>query len=682
MKVIKRNNIAAFLTLATVLFAFSNASAQFENKWMSVGSLQSWYSEIGSEIEEGYVKIQQYGLQWPAIYQYQSNEASKALWIGATNFTDESGRNYPYKVVHVGPRVNGAGEFFPIKFTTVSKFTPPQVYVDDVPSFLKPVQNDVVDPTMKPDRMLIDVANTQLGLTMTRKIFQFSQQNNNNYIISAYTFTNTGNVNADPKIELPNNTLTGVYFYFQWRLAITRETGFEIGNATRWGINTMDDARGDGAVNIAKYKDPPDQRFRAQFSWQGKYPPFTNYDNIGGPIWNANVPLISKGDTVGRLGAIQFVGVVTLHADKSATDTTDDPNQPSTTNYISSDDPNLESNNSAYNPVRMEYEYKKAMSTGHETPRQANKVQPNGKFDEPTGDPSLGTTGGWTFANGYGPYTIKPGQSVHIVFAEAAAGLNRKTATSVGRKYKEGLITAKQKDDSVLTGMDSLFQTFRRAIANYDNGYDIPEPPLPPKVFNVRSGGNKISLSWSLYNADPNIDYFAIYRADGQYDSTYHLLKKVPATGKLDYSYDDTTPIRGLAYYYYVIAMGKNRLHSSRYYTQTYDLATLKRPPGKSMSDIRVVPNPFNISAAKELGFGDQQPNRLAFFNIPGRCTIKIYTEIGELIKTIVHTDGSGDAYWDSVTSSNQVVVSGIYIAVIHNDETGEQRIVKFVIIR
>lgn len=100
------------------------------------------------------------------------------------------------------------------------------------------------------------------------------------------------------------------------------------------------------------------------------------------------------------------------------------------------------------------------------------------------------------------------------------------------------------------------------------------------------------------------------------------------------------------------------------------------------MDQIRVVPNPYNISAAKSLGFGDQQANRLAFFNIPGRCTIRIYTEIGELIYTINHADGSGDAYWDSVTSSNQLVVSGVYIAVIDNSLTGERKIVKFVVIR
>ncbi len=680
MKLIKRNNIAAILTFAAILFASSKVQAQYENRWMSVGSLQSWYSEIGSEIEEGYVKVQQYGLQWPAIYTLQDMQAAKGFWIGATNFTDEGGINWPYKVVHVGPRVPGTGEFFPQEFKMVSKFDPPQVYVDNVPSFLKPVDNDAVDPTMKPDRMLINVANTQLGITMTRKIYQFSQQNNDNYIISDYTFTNTGNTNGDPAIELPNNTLTGVYFYFQWRLAICANTGYEIGNGTRWGMNTMNDARGDGAANISLYGDPPDQRFRAQFSWHGKFPAFSQYDNIGGPIWTVTTD-ISKGDTVGRLGAPQFVGVVTLHADKSAEDTTDDVNQPSTTNYLSSDDPNLESNNSADNADRMSYEYQTAIAVGHESPRHANKVQPDGKFDEPTGDPALGTTGGFSIANGYGPYTLKPGESVHIVFAEAAAGLNRETAKSVGIKFKKGEITAKQKNDSVLTGMDSLFQTFRRAISNYDNGFNIPQPPLPPKSLNVNSGGDRISLSWSLYSADANIDHFEIYRATGQYDSTYHLLTSVP-NGGTDYTYDDTSPIRGLSYYYYVTAIGKNGLHSSRYYTQTYDAATLKRPPGQSMSDIRVVPNPYNISAAKTLGYGDQQPNRLYFFNIPGRCTIKIYTEIGELVKTIVHTDGSGDAYWDSVTSSNQLVVSGIYIAIVHNDATGEQKIVKFVIIR
>ena len=55
---------------------------------------------------------------------------------------------------------------------------------------------------------------------------------------------------------------------------------------------------------------------------------------------------------------------------------------------------------------------------------------------------------------------------------------------------------------------------------------------------------------------------------------------------------------------------------------------------------------------------------------------------MGELITTVEHTNGTGDDYWDSTTSSRQIVVSGIYIAVFENLDTGEKKIQKFVIIR
>ncbi|MEM8559931.1 MAG: fibronectin, partial [Bacteroidota bacterium] len=76
---------------------------------------------------------------------------------------------------------------------------------------------------------------------------------------------------------------------------------------------------------------------------------------------------------------------------------------------------------------------------------------------------------------------------------------------------------------------------------------------------------------------------------------------------------------------------------------------------------------------------------------------IDIYTELGELVDTLEHTDGSGDEFWDHTTTSRQTIVSGIYIAVITvtqdipdpNSESGgllyrngEQAIKKFVIIR
>ena len=691
-----RNYLIVIFVALFVLFS-NNVYSQYNIKWMTAGSLQSWFSEIGSEIEEGRIKEQQDGMQWPAIYQYQDCEAARGFWIGAKNFTDENGVNYPYKVVHIGPRVTGAGEFFPQEFEMTSKFEPPIVSVDGVTSYNHPTDNDNVDPNLKWDRMIVDVDNSQIGLTMTRKIMQFSQQYHDNYFIYDYTFTNTGNTNDDAAIELPNQTLKGVYFFWQYRNAINFEIGYEIGgNPARWGINTMNDARGDG---VGLRPDPPGQQIRAQFSYHGKYVPFPAYDNIGGPIWTKALN-IAASDTIGRLSAVQFMGVATLHADKSAVDSTDDPNQPSTTAYVGSDEPET-SNNDPYNVIKMTKEYQNWMAQGHKQ-RHADVVQPDGNFAVPTGDPKIGTGGGFSFANGFGPYDIAPGQSIHIVLAEGMAGISREAATTAGRQYKNEYQSATndneraaanlKKNTLVLTGIDSLFQTFHRAISNYESGYNIPEPPLPPKLFNVTSGGDRISLSWTVYDAaDPNLDGFEIYRAVGRYDSTYHLLYTANVSER---SYDDVTPIRGLNYYYYIVSVGKasandgsamtpaGRLISSRYYTQSYDPATLKRQAGTSMDQIRVVPNPFNISAAKELGFGEDQANRLAFFNIPGRCTIKIYSEIGELIKTIEHSDGSGDAFWDSVTSSNQIVVSGIYIALVENNDTGEKKIVKFAIIR
>jgi hypothetical protein len=59
-----------------------------------------------------------------------------------------------------------------------------------------------------------------------------------------------------------------------------------------------------------------------------------------------------------------------------------------------------------------------------------------------------------------------------------------------------------------------------------------------------------------------------------------------------------------------------------------------------------------------------------------------IFTELGELIKTIEHSDGSGSEDWDLRTTSNQLVVSGIYIAVIIDSNTGDKEIEKFSIIR
>ena len=75
------------------------------------------------------------------------------------------------------------------------------------------------------------------------------------------------------------------------------------------------------------------------------------------------------------------------------------------------------------------------------------------------------------------------------------------------------------------------------------------------------------------------------------------------------------------------------------------------------------------------------EDDKITFKNIPGICTIRIYSELAELINTIEHTDGTGTQDWMQVTSSKQIIVSGVYIAVITTPK-GEKAIKKFIVIR
>jgi len=718
MQTLTRRIFFSICCLTIVLAAtVQTLHAQGQTKWLTVGSLHNWFSEKGWEIEEGNQRIQQYGLRWPAQYQYQDLQAAKSLWLGATNFTDNQGRSFPHKVVHVGPRVNGDNEFFPLSFNVYAKFEPPRVFVDGNPSFSNPEEITAVLDTLKPDRMVVNTVNTALGVTLTRRIYAFSQQYHDNYHIFDMTFTNTGNVNADPAIELPNQTVTGFMVYFQYRYSVCREVRYAVNNSAGWGINTMNDARG-FAPDIANTRIPAAENdVKAMFAWHGLHvdankppagssPNAASYDNIGAPIWNPaqSANYVALSDTNWRLGASQLVGVSHVHADRSPTDRSSHPSQPSTTNFIGSDEP-MTRNNSQFNLVAMTEEYNK-MIEGH-APRHAWLVEPTGAFSEQKTMANIGAggPGGWSSGVGYGPYTLRPGESIRIVFAEGANGLTREEAIRIGKKYKDGVITTKAKNDSVFLGRPRLLETFRRAAANFTAGYNIPQPPFPPSNFVVRGGGNKIGMTWDP-NPKEGANGFAgyrVYRATGRSDSTYHLVFQAGGVKPADprvgyssskaYSFDDTTAIRGISYYYYLTAFGDasansgagrtpaGSLESSRFYTQTYDPTNLKRPAGTSPDQIRIAPNPYIISSNENRLRFPNEGDKIAFYNIPGNCVIKIYTELGELIKEIVHTDGTGDTYWNSITSSNQVIVSGVYIVVIQDKDTNGPPIVKKLVV-
>ena len=684
----------------------SDAYGQWLEKWMAVGDYAQVYAEADGRVQDGT------GSLWPFIRGTAGDHHhSQALWIAVKNFTDEEGTEWSAKVAHSGPRVNGIGEVFPTRFRMVSRFEDPEVTVDGLPTFQVPTRIDAVDPTLKADRVIYNSLNSVTGVTMEREVRAFSQEYHDDYHIWEYTFTNTGNVDGDEEIELPDQTLEDVFFIFMKRWRGPDAANDVIGGGAGYGFHFMEDQVGDGVHD-------EDIDLRAQFVWQGNVPNFNQWDPIGAPairISGGGGPELPPADTTGRLVLDEFMGRAYIHADKSATDTTDDPSQPSAMKWHWADNW-LSSGQDHLNPVLNQREYE-FFAEGHSYPHHAEVVEPHGDFAHPTGKPALDSPGGHKNSVGFGPYTLEPGQSVHLVIVEGIAGLEQEEATvAIGNAYKrlwgagdqygdieydadgDGQIEPDEvmdKNEWVMTSRDSLFQVFRRARANYQSGYDIPKPPLPPSEFHVTSGVDEVTLEWNTFpDADP--EGFEIYRTRNRFQGAVedgYSYELVHEAGPEERSYRDTDVVRGIDYYYYIQAVGEvnqdptgltptgKPLKSSRYYTQTYSPASLKRGPGEALADARVVPNPYHLSSDQNVRWPDQQ-DKIGFLNIPGQATIKIYTERGDLIETIDHADGSGDAYWNLTTSSNQVVVSGLYVALIQDGETGAQIIRKFVIIR
>ena len=354
-----------------------------------------------------------------------------------------------------------------------------------------------------------------------------------------------------------------------------------------------------------------------------------------------------------------------------------------------------------------------------------------------TADPAM-PLGSWSYANNFGPYTMAPGEEVRIVIFDGVAGLSEELAEELGKWYRskirwEGMGRAQAgellfswnprsnetceegsegcvsltKDQWVMTARDSLFQLVRRAKAAFDNGYQVTAPPRPPSNFTVTSGTDEVLIEWTPVETPAG--GWELYRAQNRFngipapneEEKYVCIAGCPGTDALPpdaTSYRDTQARPNVQYFYYLQAVGAPQpddplaingtpggapLKSSRYYAQSYDTARLLIPPGESLSDVRIVPNPVNLGAEQGLRWpGEVGRNQVTFWNIPGQSTIRIYTELGQHVRTIEHGTGSGVENWNLTTESNQRIVSGLYIAVIRDNDTGEEIIKKFLVIR
>lgn len=347
----------------------------------------------------------------------------------------------------------------------------------------------------------------------------------------------------------------------------------------------------------------------------------------------------------------------------------------------------------------------------------------------------------------YGPYCVnKTDEIIRLVWAVGVGGIGPDSARAMGSRWFAGNMTPAEKRELVLGGggnvdptvgnnyevwykggRDSLFHTLERAYWNFlgrgIGPYNVPDPPPPPDLV-VTSGPERIDLKWwypdASYYQDPDTgtdDWkeWRIYRKKGErnigtYDErgttdpdqlAYVLIHTETSKGEGDtLRWSDSNVQRGQPYYYYVTSADDGtantqgmipgqELESSQMANRIEFAAVPFKPPEESTDNIRVVPNPYNVNAGGANYTGSAfDANKVLFVNLPAFCMIYIYTEAGELVRTLNHNTRNADHAWEQLTESGQYARSGIYVAKITDatNEAGDvsypDAIVKFVLIR
>jgi len=106
-----------------------------------------------------------------------------------------------------------------------------------------------------------------------------------------------------------------------------------------------------------------------------------------------------------------------------------------------------------------------------------------------------------------------------------------------------------------------------------------------------------------------------------------------------------------------------------------------------SWENIRVVPNPYVATNAMEPAVSNiylNQRRRIMFTNIPASCTIKIFTSSGILVD-IINVDNparEGIVHWDLLSKEGLEIAAGMYFYHIKSEETGDEKMGKFAIIK
>ncbi len=317
-------------------------------------------------------------------------------------------------------------------------------------------------------------------------------------------------------------------------------------------------------------------------------------------------------------------------------------------------------------------------------------------------DPAMGRSR--TLANfSLGPYTLQARgrDSVKIVIAQFVGGADYKTAIDPS-STKE---TIRAAGDSAVTYLSN------RVSQTYANNYIVPMPPPGPEfsvnsldeggvIANVVTFGDTVETIPDPHQGVVDVAGYRIYRSFRLPIGPWEEIADI-SIGDEDfydaasgtYRFIDNDVALGYSYYYAVTSYDNGHgswavdptvevppLESSLFANKTsFPVRSTLRPTERSLEDIAVSPNPFYRNSGLP-GLGDG--NIIQFVNVPRKCTLRIFTVRGDLVRKIEHDNPeSGVIAWNQVSQFGQLVKSGLYFYHIENEQ-GDVRKGKFAIVK
>jgi len=559
------------------------------------------------------------------------------------------------------------------------------------------------------------VDSTIFGVEVERKVYAWSQNFNDNYVITDLVFTNVA-----------TDTLDSLYINLQ-------ETGanFYYSNGNN-PAGTFDETMSWQHY----YGGRPGDSMRVFYEYSADNPQLSG-DDMGAP----------QASQDGRLINPNMLYYTILHASASPyTDSTqdvDDPVEPKVTYCGVATAIPFSQTGDPYGSKSF-FAIRGGFSDAFPMSGETSDTHHGVNSDEWGSNNYSSFPGGQVHGISYrscsfGPYTFYPGQKIHIVLSSGFAGIGYPVAQQIGQEWLNGTLkdppNASQisgwnpntglfpsnfqfpsgatavdeaKDRWLSLGIDSVMFNAWRAKWNYDHNYNIPQAPPPPQSVTISAYPWGVSVSWTDPQAEAmsNFEGYRIMRRVSKYDTiSYDAIYNSDSTDiGGTHTFADSVRFFGASVYYYIQSKARigindqnadpstrgQIMYSSRTFYPDLNPVIPTNYPQSDLSKIRVVPNPYNIKdpllrAGGGLGLGSQTGNELVFYNLPPACTIRIYTENGDLVQTIQHPQpgsaASGTEQWNMQTRSQQTIYSGVYIAIFQTPD-GSTSYQKFVVVR